>query len=174
MAVTVPTGTWYNSDGLLVKIGTAEAKISRGGELGETSTRRVITFNLKLTDLTASPQVINTGISIPKGSLIDKVTTISETAATGSTATLNVGTVGHDWTTGQADTALLAAQALSTLSTAGTETATTVGGTYAGTALGVATTASGFITAKYATAAFTAGEVRVIVEFYVPAPAASN
>lgn len=167
-------GIWINNDGLRVKLGVDEAKVSRGGEIGEEGSYRQIEQNVKLVNLTTTGVIQNFGITLAKGVIVDSVEVVSEVAATGTGATLDIGLIRQDFTTAYDDDGLVAAQVLSTLSTAGTSTVSSVGTTYAGALLGVPLANTGYLVFSYNTAAFTAGEIKVVVKFHVPQPAASN
>jgi hypothetical protein len=156
--------SWRNSDGLNVWFGPSEGTSQKGGEVRTNGDARVIEQVITLTDLTSSAQYIDTHITIPTGALIEYVEVVTLTAATsGGSATLNIGLKGTDESTNVSDTALVSAAALTTIDAAGEKTTLVVGSTGAGSSIGATTSSKNHITAKYGTAAFTAGKVLVRV-----------
>ena len=168
---------WINSDGLRVRFGTEEAEVTRGGELPSAGALREISFHLTLTTLgTASALVPDTtGIVVPSGARIYEIEVLNETEATsGGLATLNLGLARLDTTTAIDIDGLLVAAPLADYNLAGETKVYTIGVTGVGALVGTTLTNPGVLVADYDTAAFTAGELRVIVRFYIPRPAASN
>jgi hypothetical protein len=168
---------WINSDGLRVRLGNTEAEVTRGGELPSAGEYRKFEFQITLTTAGTASALIpdTTGIIIPSGFRIESVTTIAETAATsGGSAVLNVGLVRQDTTTTYDADGFLAAVALTSHDAAGETVIYRVGTTGAGAFIGTTLANSGYLVFDYDTAAYTAGELRVIIEGYVLRPAASN
>lgn len=163
---------WYNSDGLYVKYGVEEATTARAGEYLTTGPQQLIELVIDpMTGLGSSAAVQERNLVIPKNARIEKVELITTTAATsGGSATLSVGTVDTDYSSNAADGGLINASALTTHDAAGETTVLTVGSTGAGTLIGTTLSSNKVITAKYGTAAYTAGAVRVRI-YYVKAVA---
>ena len=158
---------WYNSDGLYVKFGTEEATAGKvGGYRTAGPVQMVEVFLSDLTTLTSSAVILDYNAVMPKGARIEKIEVFVQTAATsGGSATLNLGLVRTDTTTNVSDTALINALALTSIDAAGETTSIVVGGTGAGSSLGTSLANNGYITAKYGTAAFTAGAVRIRIYY---------
>lgn len=168
---------WINSDGLRVRLGTTEAEVTRGGELPGAGEFRSTTFNITLTNLGSSSALVpdTTGILIPSGARIHDVTVVNLTAATsGGSATLNLGLVDQDTTTAIDIDGLLVAAPLADWNAAGETKVYTIGVTGVGALVGTTLSNTGYLVADYDTAAFTAGELRVTIRYFVPRPAASN
>lgn len=166
--MTLYPRSWRNSDGLNVWFGTAEGQPGKGGELQTPTNTRMIEWVITLTDLTSSAQFIDTHVTVPQGAFIEKVEIVTLVAATsGGSATLNIGLKGTDESTNVSDTALVSALALTTHDAAGETTELVVGSTGAGSSIGAATAANNHLTAKYGTAAYTAGKVVVKVYFNI-------
>lgn len=159
---------WYNSDGLYVKFGTEEATAGRAGEYLMAGPQQLIELVIDpMTGLGSSASVQERNLTIPKNARIEKVELITTTAATsGGSATLSVGTIDTNYTSNAADGGLINAAALTTHDAAGETTVLTAGATGAGTLIGTTLAANKVITAKYGTAAYTAGAVRVRI-YYV-------
>lgn len=162
-------GTYLTVSGLYLKQGTTKAIPATGGEYvslhdGVYVSELVIA---DLTTLTTSSVIINDVLPIPANSMIEAVEVIADTAATsGGSATLSVGLYKYDRTTAISETALVSALALTSIDLAGEKTILTAGSTSAGAKVGISTGADpGLISAKYATAAFTAGAVRIRVKW---------
>jgi len=168
---------WINEDGLRVRLGTTEAEVNRGGELPSSGALREFEFNLTLTALGTGSALVpdTTGIVIPSGFFIEEVEVFTETAATsGGSAVLNVGLNRLDTTTAIDADGLLAAVAITSHDAAGETTRYRVGTTGVGALVGTVTANAGVLVADYDTAAYTAGELRIIVRGYIKRPAATN
>lgn len=167
---------WVNSDGLRVRLGNTEAEVTRGGELPPANEMRKWEFNITLATLGSASALVadTTGILFPAGLFVNKVTIINETLATGTNAVMNLGLVRQDTTTTYDVDAFTAAIPLASMDAVGETVELVLGSTYAGSAIGTVLTYTGYLVADYDTAAFTAGEIRVIIEGYVKRPAASN
>ena len=169
-------GQWINSDGLVIRLGTTEAEVTRGGELN-TLGDRVWEFVIDLANLGSASAVLEDtqDIVFPSGFMFTEVEIINETAATsGGSATLNLGLIRQDLSTTYDTDGLVAAAALSTFDAVGETSVLRVGSSGAGAFLGVPLTYAGYLVADYDTAAFTAGRIRVRVKGYVKRPSASN
>lgn len=165
---------WINSDGLVVRLGTTEAEVTRGGELS-TSGDRVWEFIIDLANLgTASAILEDTqDLVFPSGLFITKVEVMNEVAATGTNAVLNLGLMRQDRSTAYAAAGLLSAAPRTDWDAAGETLTYAIGTTGVGTLVGTSTANAGVLCADYDTAAFTAGRVRVRVFGEVVRPNAS-
>ena len=164
------TNTWMNSDGLYLKTGTSEATLSTAGEFELDGPTHVVELTLfDMTTLTTTAAVQDDVTFIPKNARIDRVDVVTETAATsGGSAALNVGLIRRDRTTELDYDGLIAALALTSIDAAGETTSITKGGTSAGALIGTTLSNSGYLTADYDTAAYTAGKVIVRVYYRFP------
>lgn len=166
---------WLNSDGLLVKLGISEAadQVSGYAPVGEYRNNGPTRFTeILISDLTKLPAFGTVGILndvsfFPHGAVIEQVTIEVVTAATGTGATLSLGLVKNsDRTTAISATALTTAGLLQTaLTPAGTKINITAGSTGAGAFIGVANTFDALFTATVGTANFTAGAIRVRIDW---------
>lgn len=163
--MTLNPKSWRNADGLDVWFGTAEGQSGLGGEQVTLGDNRVQEFVLTLTDLTSSAQYLDEHFELPKGAFIEQVELVVLTAATGSSSTLSIGLSESDDSTNISDTALVSALALSSINTAGDKVTLNVGSTSVGSSVGTALSVNGLVTAKYGTAAFTAGKIAVRVYY---------
>lgn len=170
--------SWLNSDGLYTQFGTEEGATQRGGEYTTPGSHRVTEFMVDLVNDCGTAAAIlgsvasstypagSLGVELPEGARIEKVTIVTDTAATsGGSAVLNIGLVRRDRTTAIDAQALVAAAALATFNAAGETVVLTAGATGAGTLIGTTLSNSGIVTVDYDTAAFTAGKIRVSVEW---------
>lgn len=163
---------YMDNSGLYVKIGTEVATPQAGGEYNNLGALRQVEIVISdMTKITTTDAIIigTDNITFPKGVKIEKVAVIVDTAATGASAALNIGFVAQDRTTVVATDAILSG-ALGTTMTIGQEltytksTATT--GSQVGT--GVATLAPYYLSYKWTGGAFTAGAIRVRIDYYRP------
>jgi hypothetical protein len=160
---------WLNNDGLYIKFGPSEADPTKGGSYKTLGDVRETEVRLVLKDLTSSAAIIADTTVIPEGAFIEEVTLEVEVAAAGSSSTLSVGLIKTDRTTNISDTALVAAQTLATIDAAGNRVTLIGESGTAGTKVATTLADSGLVTAKYGTAAFTDGIVRVRVKYYFTA-----
>lgn len=162
--------TWLNNDGLLVKFGTEKAVPEVAGEYKTYGATRTVECVLDLTTLTASSAII-AGVDnarFPTGAQIESVEVVTEVAATGSGAVFNLGFIKNDRSTALDADGLIAALPLASVDAAGERTLLTVGASYAGALIGTSLTDVGpYLVADYDTAAFTAGKVRIRINFHV-------
>lgn len=167
---------WTNSDGLVIRLGTTEAEVTRGGEVSVLGSDRVFEFVVDLANVASSSAVLEDTqeILIPKNFVVNEVEVFTETAATGTGATLNIGLIQQDLTTAISTTALLAAAPRTDWATAGSKFSYKIGTTGIGASVGAALANTGYLTAFYSTAAFTAGRIRVRVIGEVKRPSPSN
>lgn len=164
--------TWTNSDGLVVGFGTHSEDNNvpavRGG------TRKTLEVEYDLADLSdtfsatdRSPQEV----IIPRGSVIVRATLQTLVAATsGGAGTLDIGTWGTGDVVDDAD-GLVADVTIAEMTSIG-EVHILDGaliGASGQTAVGATSTSDVVLAPSYETAAFTAGRVRVSVEYIVPA-----
>lgn len=170
--------TWINDDGLEVRLGTTEAEVTRGGELPSAGDMRKFEFNLTLTALGSTSALVpdTTGILIPSGFVLHKVKIITETAATsaGNAATINLGLIRQDKSTTYDVDGILAAWDPDDPTVAGETVEVVEGSSGSGVLVGAVLANSGYLVADYDTEAFTAGELRIVIEGYVKRPAATN
>lgn len=167
---------WTNNDGLRVRLGTTEAEITRGGEI-ENDEFLTWEFQLTLTDLGTASALVNDAenIIIPSGVRIVEVEVFTQTAATsGGSAALNVGLIRQDASTVYDADGLLAAVAITSHDADGEITRYRVGTSGVGALVGTTLANAGRLVADYDTAAYTAGELRIVIRGYVPRPSASN
>ena len=153
---------WYNNDGLYVKFGTEEGDVGAVGEVRTAGIVRETVLTLDLTTLTSSDVILDYTSYLPKDAFIESVTIETLVSATsGGSATLSVGLYKSDTTTAISATGLVAAATVASLGNAGTRTILTLGSTYAGAKIGSTPGFPALISAKYTTAAFTAGKVSI-------------
>ncbi len=162
-------GTWMNDDGLYIVTGLEEAAVSKAGEFRNDGPYHVATVTLQdMTDLGTAAAIIDNNTFIPKNARIEKIELVTETAVTSSgSGVLNVGLQKRDRSTELDYDGLIAAAAVATFNAAGETLSITAGGTAAGALLGTTLSESGYLTADYDTADFTAGKViiRVLYRF---------
>lgn len=159
---------WFNQDGLLVKFGTIEGLSGTSGEIGEQAGNvRIVEVRIPLlTSLTASDVIMDQNLQLGKNNRIEWVEVLNNgtvAATSGGLATLSVGLMRTDQTTMLSSTAILAAAPLTDWATVGTLKRYTVGVAGAGAFLGLpaSLTNVSYVTAKFNTAAFTAGSLSV-------------
>lgn len=173
MSVTVHT----NSDGLIQKYGTSEAKsLQQGGFICTYGGYHTVVLNLDLTTLTTSEVIQNDVLVVPKNSLIESVEVITIEAAADGTD-IDVGLIANDRTTttdlnGSLTDAdpdgLLVGFPATEMSEAGeyskfwTQTAIPAAATGSGALLGTILTVPTLITAS-ADGTFTAGRIQLRV-----------
>lgn len=160
------SGSWKNSDGLYLEFGTTKQAVDVAGEYKTYGDFREINIRLDLTTLTSTPAIISQNLKFPTGCRIAQVTVITDTAATGTGATLDLGLQAEDRSTEIDYNGLIAALPLTSMDAVGETSAITVGSTGAGALLGTSTSSVGYLTANYNTAAFTAGAVDIRVFYY--------
>lgn len=162
------SGNWNNNDGLYLKYGTSKATAAAAGDFLAYGSNRIIELKISdLTTLTTTAAILDDNVYVPTNCIIEQVEIISDTAATsGGSATLSVGLMKDDRSTTISDTALISALALTSIDGTGEKTTLTLGSTSAGTKIGTTIGSDrGYITAKYGTAAFTAGAVTIRIYY---------
>lgn len=161
--------TYLDSDGLLRKYGTSKGVATNAGEFRHNGALRQMEVKIDLTTLTDTAAIISDVTFFPRGARIEEVEVVTLTAATsGGSAVLNVGLIGTDRSTVIDADAFVSAMAKTAVDAAGEKTVLRVGSTGAGSSIGTTTSAVGYITADYDTAAFTAGVVLVRIYYMVP------
>ena len=165
----MPNVNWLNADGLYVKMGDKEATAGTAGEFGEVS-GSVHIIELKIADLTTLTTgnvVVEQNVFIPKGVRIEWVDVMATTAVTsGGSATLNLGLLRTDQSTAIDAVGLLSAAPMADFNVVGETKHYNVGVSGVGSLVGVTTGANvGMLSAKYATAAFTAGAVTIRIGY---------
>lgn len=159
------SGNWMNADGLYLEFGTTKPTVDVAGEYKTYGDMREINIRLDLTTLTSTPAIISQNLKFPTGMRIAQINVISDTAAVGSGATIDLGLQAEDRTTEIDYNGLLAAVALTSFDTVGETVSYTAGVSGAGALVGTSTTSVGYLTANYNTAAITAGtlDIRIFV-----------
>lgn len=163
--------TWLNNDKLYIKYGSTAATAAQAGEYRFDGAQHMAEVTVDLTTLTSTAAIISDSYRFLKSARIEKVEVVTDTAATSAgSATLDVGLIQADRSTAVDNTAFVAALAKTAVANAGQTTVLTQGSTSAGTAIGTttgATAASSYVTARYGTAAFTAGKVRIRIYYSI-------
>lgn len=165
---------YMDQSGLYVKTGLEQTVPLTGGSYRTYGELREVEIVLDLTKaplLSAGPLIVNDEIFFPTSVIVQEVEIYTNTAATGSTATLDIGLMNVDRSTEIDFNGFIAALAQSStnLSTAGNKTVYTKGSTGAGALIGGSAIAtSGYICMNYNTAAFTAGNIRVRIRYFRP------
>jgi hypothetical protein len=173
--VDLNTTEWHNADNLLVKFGTGEVKVTRGGQFGTVAAgRHVVSVMLDLATLptaaSGDEQIIADNVLIPNGAFIEKVEVfVVEEPTTAGSPNLDLGLVDQDRSTEIDFNGLLAAaDAFETGTDIGTlvvyDTTTTESGALVGTVL----TNTGLLTASADTADWTDGTLEIRVYYMIP------
>lgn len=160
--------SYFDGDGLLRKYGTEKATANIAGEYRYDGPVHCIEAKITLSALAATPTIVSDVLSFPKGAIVEEIEITTRTAATGATATLNLGLIRNDRTTEIDYDGFLAAFPLASMDAAGEKTSVKVGSTGAGALFGNATANTGYLTADYDTAAFTAGVIFVRIYYFMP------
>lgn len=162
--------TWMNNDGMHLKTGTEEARLSTAGAFRNDGPYHVVEVTIHdMTTLADTTAILDDVTFVPKGARIEKVELVTETACTsGGSAVLNVGLIRRDRSTAIDVDGLIAAAALSTFNSAGETLDLVVGATGAGALIGTTLANNGYLCAEYDTAAFTAGKVVIRVYYRFP------
>jgi len=172
-----------NADGLLVRYGSSEAVVAKGGAKPLINGAHEVEFDLAYTDILSAtagiPGSDAFGVVIPKGARIEEVETVVTTAFTSSgtigSSTLVLGLKkASDRSTDLSTTALTAATATGTvlgLATVGSKTVIRVGSTGVGAYVGTTISENGVVAvanSAHATNPFTAGALKVRVRYFYP------
>lgn len=166
-------GTWTNSDGLKIDLGTSEAtsqntSYTPGGEYKSFGATRIQEQVIDLTKMAAfgTATILSDKTFFGAGWVPEQVDVETIVAATGATATLSVGLVKNsDRTTAVSATAFVAAATVASIAAVGTKLVLTAGVTGAGANIGVVTTFDSLWTVTVGTANFTAGKIKVRVHY---------
>lgn len=179
MAVTFLAGTtgspYLNADGLTQKYGTAEATISKAGEMRSDGGTRLIEVNIpdltKLSATQTNPSILDAELFLPKAAFVRRIQIIcTTTSTTGSSSLLNLGTVKRDTLTEGDFNGLIDSYDIGTsgAQTAGVEKDLIGGTSGVGVLVGATsgTDAGGYyICASSETAVWTAGALKIRI-FY--------
>lgn len=160
------SGNWKNSDRLYLEFGTTKSAVDVAGEYKTYGDFREINIRLDLTTLTSTPAIISQNLKFPTGMRIARIDVISDVAAVGSGATIDLGLQAEDRSTEIDYNGLLAAVALTSFDTVGETVSYSVGVSGAGALMGTSTSSVGFLTANYNTAAITAGALDIRIFLY--------
>lgn len=167
--------TWTNKDGLVVGFGTHSEDNDVAAVMGGTKKVLVAEYDLvDLSDTFAATDVKPQDPRIPRGSYITRAVVQTLVAATsGGAATLDIGTWGVGLTTEVVDDAdgIVADISIAEMTSIG-ETHVCDGALIlASNGVGVGATSNSdvVIAPSYETAVFTAGRIRLTVEYTVPA-----
>lgn len=164
---------WDNADGLGVKLGITEATSQdvtypQGGEFKTYGPNRTSEVTIDLTKLAAfgTTKILNDVEFFGAGWVPEMVEIDTLVACTGATATLSLGLrKNSDRTTDISTTALANALTVASLAAVGTRLTLIIGATGVGANIGVATTFDALMTATVGTANFTAGKIKVRVNW---------
>lgn len=157
---------WHNSDQLYIKFGPNEATPAKVGSLKTFGPVRTIEFTLLLTALTDAAAIVDDHIKLPKYAQVETIEIVNEVAATsGGSATLRIGQIDADRASNGDDDSFVADAALATFNAAGERNLIVSGGTGAGVGFGPIFSKSVYLTASYETAAFTAGKLKVRLNY---------
>ena len=163
---------WTNSDGLNVRFGLEKGAAVKQGHLSTMGDEKQAVFTITGTDLTSSDAVLEThpSVGIPDGAHIISATLYITTAFTsGGSATLTIGLMHDD---GDGTFSVLDADgidatiALTAIDAIGDHVACD-GALVGSAAVAIAGTGDRpvYVSAKYATAAFTAGVAELVIKY---------
>ena len=154
--------TWTNNDGLPIEFGITRASPGTGGEPDQAGESRKLIIDFDLADLGDANAAIGfvDKHELPEGAIIHRVRTIVLEDADGTNATLDIGVIKQG-TEGTDDPDGFDEDIPETTLDNGKGTTVECDGALIGTALD----ANYYFSASYETAAFTAGRVRVIIEY---------
>lgn len=159
--------SWQNNDGLGLKFGVTEAELAKAGEFRHVGDVRITEAIINLSDYTFSTVNILDDMAIfPKNSRIEEVELVTEVAATGATATLDIGLSRTDRTTELDYDGFVKAATVASIAAVGTKIVYRIGVTGVGDLVGTTVANPGLITVRVNTANFTAGRVRCRVRWY--------
>ncbi len=159
---------YLDNSGMYVKIGTENAVPKVAGEYRTPGELREIELVLNLASYPfgATNYIVDDTTFFPTGVRIQEVETYVDTAATGATATLDIGLMRTDRSTVTSATAFVAAATVASFATVGTKAVITAGSAFAGALIGTTTASVNHITVRVNTASFTAGVIRVRIRYY--------
>lgn len=152
--------TWTNQDGLVVGFGQRGAEVNSGAKVSLGGKRQQVVLKISGADVPDSDvasQLVN-AVEIPADALLESATLFVTTAFAGATATLDIGI--YNASTGAAvdDDGIDSAVAVATL----VDNAVVV---CDGALLGTVLAQRSKVGVSYDTAAFTAGEATLVVEY---------
>ena len=158
--------SWYNDDGLFVRFGTEKTEVTLGGESSTDGMERKITVDLNYNDFGAvAAEKIVEGVVIPDGAVLKSAEIHVSTAFTsGGSATLTLGLIDTDRSTAYDADGIDATVAVAALSAGAT---ITCDGAVVGTLISNSGT-NVMPTVTVGTAAFTAGEGKLEITYYIP------
>jgi len=161
-------GNYFDGDGLFRQYGTSKAVATTAGDYLSYGETRQIECTIDLTTLTPfGTNIIQANTTfIPSGVFVESVEVDVEVAAVGATATFSVGLIANDRSTVSSATGFVNAAAVGTLSQGARLLLTggsTAAGGYIGTVAGTPNT--GYLIANAGTAVFTAGKVKVRINY---------
>lgn len=148
--------------------GTTKATPAVGGSVRGYGDVREIVFDLDLTALTQSENVVIDTVFVPSGFMVKEVEIFTETAAATGTA-IDLGLIRRDRTTELDYNGLLAAFPTASMNAAGETNIIRDNTTYDGALIGTTLAYDGLLTCSMTDAtAFTAGALKIWVRFYKP------
>jgi len=158
-------GSWRNSDGLIIYLGTKEGTSGVGGEYRTTGPNRQIETLIDLSTLTSSAAYYDQHFELPKSAFVESVEIeVLVVAASSGSGTVSIGLKQSDQSTNISDTALVSALDLHATAV-GTKFTITAGSTGAGSSIGTALSVNGLLTAKYGSAVYQTGRIAVRVNY---------
>lgn len=163
-------GSWMNTDGLYLEYGTTKTTAETAGEFRTNGLLREVELTISpMTGLTSSSVIQSNTEIFPANVKIQNVIVFASTACTsGGSATLDIGLQKLDRSTEIDYNGIVAALPLASIDGTGEQTTLTPGVTYAGALVGTTVGSDpGYLVANYNTAAFTAGVVKVRIQYYV-------
>lgn len=157
-------GEWFNPDGLLVRLGTTEADVTKAGQrttYGEVQETRVV---VDWADLEAfgTETIFDGSTTIPNGAHIKSAEFYVDEAFAGATATLGFGLIDQDRSTAIDADGIDAAIAVTAIDALGDTI------TCDGALINTTLTNTGLVTATVGTANFTAGKGVLTIKWYIP------
>jgi len=160
--------TWVNDDGLVINTGIAEAELGNVAGYRTNGRLRVTEIVLNWEDMPAvadGSTILNDKNTLPAGAVIETVRIVDpHDDFVGVGATVNIGWIDADDRTSNADVdAFVVAATIAELNAGGENTAGWVGA-----GVGTALTQAKLLTWEVDTAALTAGDTTVEIEWYMP------
>lgn len=156
-------GTWLNSDGLYLKMGTDEGPAVTEGEYSVTGPYSVAEFQIDYSDLGTAAAIMGDTVTIPAGARVVQVQieTITAFDSAADAFVLNVGLVRQDRSTTYDADGLVAALPQASMDPAGEVILMDSTHTYKGALMGTTLAYTGIVVADYDTAAPTVGSAKV-------------
>lgn len=157
--------TWSNADGLVVGFGTRTVEVNSAHGVNLGGQRQQLKVRVKggseIKDSDVSGQLLYSG-TIPAGSLLESAKLIVKTAFAGTNAVMDIGTYNASTGAAVADNNIDSAIAVTSIDGDGDVI------TCDGAAIGTVLTVDSKVGITYDTAAFTAGEAELIIEYVTP------